>query len=185
MKKLITTVLILSTVAGLAQTRLDTLILNEVNTYRISQGLDSLYFAEDVKCVAENQVDYISTLKILLHDQVPDVYGIEEEPDFSKRFSNCGVDTTGKKDIEMEVLSAVFDTSGGVFSYEVAAVKVMNSWLSSPEHLAALSIPSLKHVGIASRLSDQLIVPFVNEDFDVEFIEINNLVYYVALDGRE
>jgi len=154
MKKLI---IILSLFPSIvcSQTRLDTLILNEVNKYRAENGLNLLTFTAQGQCVAENQKDYMLLTGCVNHEQIEDVDGFKIEPDFAKRNFKCGIDTLDTKTIYMEVLVAVLDTTNA--SLEDIAIKAVNGWKSSREHNFAILLPMINYVGVSSGTNNKLV----------------------------
>jgi uncharacterized protein YkwD len=82
----LTLILALTAVNCFSQTRVDSLILDRVNSYRAEYGLQPMQFNQKLMRVAENQAEYVSKLRMLRHDQELDAPDFEEEPNFSERY---------------------------------------------------------------------------------------------------
>lgn len=150
MKNIILIFGLISPTICFTQTKLDSLILEKVNYYRIENGLTTLKFTSIGQCVAENQVDYMIHSGCMNHEQIEDVDGFEIEPDFAKRNVKCGVDTLDSETTYMEVLSSVRDTSDS--SIEEIATKVVEGWKSSEGHNFAILLPTIEFVGVSSEI---------------------------------
>jgi uncharacterized protein YkwD len=186
----LTLILALTAVNCFSQTRVDSLILDRVNSYRAEYGLPPMHFNPKLIKVAENQAEYVSKLKMLRHDQELDAPDFDEEPNFSERYRREGIDTLGSCSIRMEVLAGVLDTSvvsneaGRELSDEEIADMTIAVWKASPEHDKAIRIRQLVEVGISVQVGESLVEYF--EDLETfEMVEKVTLgpVYFVSLNS--
>ena len=188
--KTLTLILALATTSCFSQTRVDSLILDRVNSYRAEYGLPPMQFNQKLMKVAENQAEYASKLRMIRHDQELDAPGFDEEPNFSERYRREGIDTLGSCSIRMEVLAGVLDTStvsdevGRELSDEEIADMTIAVWKASPEHDKAIRIRQLVEVGISVQVGESLVEYF--EDLETfEMVEKVTLgpVYFVSLNS--
>ena len=186
----LTLILALTAVNCFSQTRVDSLILARVNSYRAEYGLPPMQFNQKLMRVAENQAEYVSKLRMLRHDQELDAPDFEEEPNFSERYRREGIDTSGSCDIHMEVLAGVVDTSalitetGRELSDEEIADMTIALWKASPEHDKAIRIRQLVEVGISTRIGDSHVKYYWDLETDTMFEQVTpGPVHFVSLNS--
>jgi uncharacterized protein YkwD len=188
MKKLIVIAFFAISFSSKAQNRLDTLIFDLVNTYRVENSLSPLKWSNEAHTVAKNQAEYCSRIKYVLHDQTDSTVNdsvFKIEPEFEKRFTKCGVQLVGKDWIIAENLSVYVDTTDNyTIPLEKVAEKTISGWKTSPEHNAMMLMPDLEYSSIANVISDK----YVKTVFDVftlidYTITRSGKAYYVAMDA--
>lgn len=190
MKKLIVIAFFAITFSSQAQTRLDTLIFNKVNEYRAENDLSKIQWSTAAHCVAENQAEYCSRVKYVLHDQTDTTVNdstFQIEPDFARRFTKCGIGGDSTIHTIAENLLVFVDTTDNQDeSFEVIAEKTLIGWKTSPSHNTMLLMKDLKFASIAHVISDS----YIKNGFD--FIEmeeysitVTGKAYYIALDSHD
>jgi len=127
MKKLITILLSLLVISSYGQTKLDFLIFEKVNDYRIENGLDSWGWDDRVFLVAEKHDSYQLTISDISHDELVDVDGHEEISRLAHRFDAVFTDW-----LRCGENIAVVNTYN--MKLEEIAIKTLEMWIASPPH---------------------------------------------------
>lgn len=138
--------------------KLEKLILQEINKYRSSQKLSSLFDNQIISNVARDQLNYILIKNKVTHDQDIDEkktvfdrvkFYTKKRPEFvSENISTIMVHSLLKNKDEKGELKDVIVTT-----YSEAARQIFLSWLNSPIHLKNLSIPEMQIAGTAVNLN--------------------------------
>ena len=190
MKKLIVIAFFAVTFSSQAQTRLDTLIFNKVNEYRAENNLSKIQWSTAAHCVAENQAEYCSRVKYVLHDQIDSTVNdltFQVEPNFARRFTKCGIgDDSTIHTIAENLLVLVDTTNKQDESFEAIADRTLIGWKTSPNHNAMMLMKDLKFASIAHVISNS----YVKNGFDfIEMVEysitVTGKTYYIALDAHD
>ncbi len=131
MKNIITTIaMFILTINIYAQVDLEHKILNEINKYRVENGLNKIVWNNSVYNVAKNQSTYMKLSGLLTHDQNVNIPNFVEESDFIKRFNKFGVNG-----YPGENLAYLPDTFQTVNDKNIAIAKlVVYLWKNSPSH---------------------------------------------------
>ena len=127
MKKLITILLSLLVISSYGQTKLDFLIFEKVNDYRIENGLDSWGWDDRVFLVAEKHDSYQLTISDISHDELVDVDGHEEISRLAHRFDAVFTDwlRCGENIAVVNIYK---------MTLEEIANKTLEMWIASPPH---------------------------------------------------
>ena len=171
MKNLI--ILLLLSFSCSSQTKLDTLLLNKVNEYRLSKCLSKLEWDTNLCKVASNQSDYMSNSGHLFHEQVlSDTIYYKVNPDFADKFLKYGFHDCH-----------VGENLGVSFSSDIDTVvdEILNAWINSPEHNKVLLDNGVKFVGISNKPGN-IIRELSFEDGDLVKVERYVNVIWVSLE---
>jgi uncharacterized protein YkwD len=146
--------------------KLERLLLQEINAYRSTQKLSSLFDNQIIYKAAKDQIDYIIENNELTHDQKnPEKASVLNRVHFYAKRNPSVVSENISKIMVMLPLQYL-DEKGlkketRVSTYKEAARQIFLSWLNSPIHLRNLSISEMQLAGTAVHLnatSKELIV---------------------------
>lgn len=121
-----------------SQTELDYLVLEKVNNYRVSLGLDELEFCDKSFLAAKHHTEYMVSKKELGHGEE------NSTPRPRHRLSKYGQNSCLKVG---ETCSAI--PFGGQ-SIDAVAEKVVNNWKKSPKHNRIITDPELNYAASCS-----------------------------------
>ena len=143
MKKLVTILLLFLALLSYGQTKLDSLIFENVNEYRIENGLSPWEWDSRVFLVAEKHNTYQVKISDISHKELQDVENHVEVSDLSQRFDSVFVNWThcGEN-------TAVVNTLG--MTLEEIAIKTVEMWIASPSHKGTLLQPTKYYGGAIS-----------------------------------
>eukprot|EP01050_Picozoa_sp_SAG11_P001528 SAG11_NODE_67_length_18762_cov_13.942560_9_plen_176_part_00 len=127
MRKLLITLLSILSIYSYGQTKLDFLIFEKVNNYRIDNGLSSWVWDDRVFLVAEKHDNYQLSISDISHEELVDVEGYEEINRLAHRFDSVFTDW-----LRCGENIAVVNTYG--MKLEEIANKTLEMWVASPEH---------------------------------------------------
>ena len=143
MKKLITILLLTLTIFSYGQTKLDSLIFEKVNNYRVENGLSPWVWENKVFLIAEKHNTYQLKISDISHKESQDVENHEEINSLASRFDSvftnwlrCGENT------------AVVNTKG--MTLDEIATATLEMWIDSPPHHKALLQPTRYYAGAVS-----------------------------------
>lgn len=179
--KLLTLTLVLTASVAVAQTSLDSLILDQVNSYRAEYGLPAMRFEARLMQVAENQAEYSARLGQVRHDQDADAEGFDEEPVFVKRFTRVGIDTTSGCSVQAEIMAGIADTAS-VLTNDQLAKMIVDGWKASPEHDEILRVRQFVDVGISVKVGDSMMNYAMDLDGTLYETGFVGRSYFVSLD---
>jgi len=146
MKKLITLLLLTLTIVSYGQTKLDSLIFEKVNNYRVENGLSPWVWENKVFLIAEKHNTYQLKISDISHKESQDVENHEEINSLASRFDSvftnwlrCGENV------------AVVNTRD--MTLEESATATLEMWISSPPHHKALLAKRFKAGAVSSHHS--------------------------------
>lgn len=137
MKKVLFTLLSLILTFNLySQTELDYLVLEKVNNYRVSLGLDELEFCDKSFLAAKHHTEYMVSKKELGHSEE------NSTPRPRHRLAKYG---------QNSCLKVGENCSGIPFngqSIELVAEEIVNNWKNSPIHNMIMITPDFTHAAV-------------------------------------
>ena len=143
MKKLITILLLTLTIFSYGQTKLDSLIFEKVNNYRVENGLSPWVWENKVFLIAEKHNTYQLKISDISHKESQDVENHEEINSLASRFDSvftnwlrCGENV------------AVVNTRD--MTLEESATATLEMWIGSPPHNETLLQPNDYEYGAIS-----------------------------------
>ena len=143
MKKILTILLTILTISSYGQTKLDLLIFDKVNEYRVEKGLHTWVWENKVFLVAEKHNNYQVKISDISHKELQDVENHVEVSDVGSRFDSvftnwlrCGENT------------AVVNTKG--MTLDEIATATLEMWIDSPPHHKTLLKPTRYYAGAVS-----------------------------------
>lgn len=142
MRYIITPILIINTFLSYSQTKLDSLILNEINDYRLRNGVERVDIGTIAFKCASVQSDTILSKGYVTHANSGELKIL------SDRLKFFGGKTRNFKIAEICNLVSVGDTN----YIQKIAVKIVNSWKSSEKHNRILIDPEYNFVGVSSKI---------------------------------
>jgi len=159
MKKILIIAFILSNSISFAQTKLDSVLLNKINMYRNSKGLNSLIWNDTLYLVADNQSQYMALSDDIEHtQQLYDSSVLKSfipEPDFVKRFTKFitpNVPRNIGENLVSHNLISIID-----INIDSLAEKLLNSWITSPSHNALLLDPIMCEASICNKYRENIV----------------------------
>ena len=144
MRYIITLILIITTFLSYSQTKLDSLILNEINDYRLSKGIERVDFDTIAFKCSSVQSNTMSVKGYIGHNN----YG--EFKTLSDRFKFFGGDIRNYKIAEVCNFISINAKNDSVYLKKIA-IKVVNSWSNSEEHNKILLDIKYNFVGVSSK----------------------------------
>lgn len=137
--------------------KLESLIVKEINKYRSSQKLSSLFDNQIISNVARDQLNYILIKNEVTHKQ--DVKGKKNVIDRVEFYTKKRPASVSENISTIFILNPLKykDENGElkdiqITTYSEASRQIFLSWLNSPIHLKNLSIPEMEIVGTAVNL---------------------------------
>jgi len=159
MKKILVIAFIVSNSISFAQTKLDSVLLNKINNYRNSKGLNALIWNDSLYLVADNQSQYMSLTNEVLHtQQLYDSSILKSfipQPVFLKRFQkfiNRNVPRIVGENLVSH--SVLFNADINVDSL---AEKLLETWINSPSHNELLLDSTMCEASISNKYIDNLL----------------------------
>jgi len=137
MKKLITLLLAIVSVSAFSQTKLDSLVLDKVNEYRVSLGLNKVVFDKNLYDAAKCQATYLKSKGVVGHDQATKGFETLEKRLF--KFNKTKFTKAG------EVCNFVNMNINDKEGYDKLASKIVEEWKKSPSHNKAITDPDFKY----------------------------------------
>ena len=92
MKKILTILLTILTISSYGQTKLDLLIFDKVNKYRVENGLSTWVWEDKVFLIAEKHNNYQVKISDISHEELQDVENHVEVSRLSHRFDSVFTD---------------------------------------------------------------------------------------------
>jgi uncharacterized protein YkwD len=153
MKNIITTIaMFILTINVYAQVELEHKILNEINKYRVENGLDTIVWNDKAYPIAKNQSLYMKLSGVLTHNQTINVPNFVEQPNFEKRVSKTGLEFGG------ENLAYLVDTFENISKkYDEMAKLTVQMWKQSPSHNELL-LTNYYNVGAVSVMYNNFVI---------------------------
>ena len=145
MRYIITLILIITTFLSYSQTKLDSLILNEINDYRLSKGIERVDFDTIAFKCASLQSDTMLVKGYVGHNN----YG--EFKTLPDRFKFFGGDIRNYKIAEVCNFISINVKNDSTYLQKIA-LKVVNSWKGSEEHNRKLLNPEYNFIGVSSKI---------------------------------
>ena len=140
MKNLLVLIFLVFTFSLFSQTRLDSLVLKEINDYRVSLKLNPLTFSKDCFQISETHTKkLIQTKNSIYHSD--NFIGAEVVTRVSSRLD------FNEKDIEV-----------------IIPKEIVNSWKKSPEHNRIITSPKYKFGGSSAIISSKKPKGFVLDE---------------------
>jgi len=181
MKRYIFILMVFAGILGFSQTRLDSMVFDEINAYRASmadsvEGLKWYVEWNDTAYqVADNQVEYMASSGDVSHDQSVKLDSFQIEEDFNTRFERFGINSY---DFGENVV-AIFDYDE---SEEDLAKRIFTCWKKSPSHNAFLLNPLIIQAAVSHRIVDKWVEMIVDDDGQVQEVSFGPIIY-VAFDA--
>tara|TARA_R110000851_G_scaffold137100_2_gene272876 strand:- start:2523 stop:3053 length:531 start_codon:yes stop_codon:yes gene_type:complete len=140
MKKLLTILLTILTLTSYGQQRMvkaEKIIFRMVNEYRVSQGLETVVWSEDVYDAAYHHSSYMSYEEVnFSHSETVDIKGHEEINDPQNRIKKyCGKLSWGTECMAGMMFITWRDKLPNL---EELCREVVNDWINSPGHRKAM-----------------------------------------------
>ena len=169
MKNIITTIVMFFLTFNIyAQTELEHKILDEVNKYRLENGLGIIAWNDTAYPIAKNHSQYMKLSGVLSHDQIINVPNFVEQPNFDKRVSKTGLDFGG------ENLAYLLDTFQNTPNrYDEMAKYTVKMWKESPTH-NELMLTNYFNIGAVSVM--------YNNHFNYNGVKYNQKYFLVSLE---
>jgi len=143
MKKILTILLLFLTIFSYGQTKLDYLIFEKVNNYRIENGLSPWVWENRVFLIAEKHNTYQLKISDISHKELQDVENHEEINKLGYRFDSvftnwvyCGENIAVVNTLDLSV--------------EEIATTTLEMWIASPPHNRTLLQPTKYEYGAIS-----------------------------------
>ena len=143
MKKILTILLLFLTIFSYGQTKLDSLIFEKVNDYRIENGLQAWVWENKVFLVAEKHNTYQLKISDISHNELQDVENHVEVSDLAHRFDSVFTDW-----LRCGENTAVVNTKG--MTLVEIATATLEMWIASPPHHKTLLKPTRYYGGAVS-----------------------------------
>ena len=133
---------------GLSQTKLDLLIFNKVNEYRIENGLPAWIWDDKVFVIAEKHNTYQVKISDISHKELQDVENHIEVSRLAIRFDsvglkywNCGENVAVVNSLDLSI--------------EKIATNTLDMWINSPPHHKTLLSKKYKAGALSSHRSTE------------------------------
>lgn len=143
MKNLLTTLLLILTITSYGQTKLDSLIFDMVNEYRVSNGLTAWVWDDNTFLIAEKHNEYQVKISDISHKELQDVEDHKEVSRLAHRFDvvftnwmRCGENIAVVNTLDLSV--------------EEIAATTLEMWIASPPHNRTLLQPTKYEYGAIS-----------------------------------
>jgi uncharacterized protein YkwD len=143
MKKILTILLTILTISSYGQTKLDLLIFDKVNKYRVENGLNTWVWEDKVFLIAEKHNNYQVKISDISHEELQDVENHVEVSRLSHRFDSVFTDW-----LRCGENAAVVNTKG--MTLDEIATATLEMWIASPPHNKTLLKPTRYYAGAVS-----------------------------------
>jgi len=145
MKKLLTILLSLLTLISYSQTKLDMEIFNDINQYRVSNGLNKLEWRQDAFDVVKKHNDYMRVAGSYSHDEPIDITNHKELSTPGKRFTDANIWWYG---VGENIMFVYYSDSTLPF----ISKNILSSWVASPGHKRLLLDESMEFGAVSISL---------------------------------
>lgn len=196
MKKIISIVLLMISLNGYAQTKLDSLVLQKVNEYRKSKGVPVLKWGDsNIQNGAEHHANYLYSINLStlneakkLNMSPQDQANIEFIRGHEEETPSTSVKSLSSTE-RFEIYGFIRENVTTIFGYmndgnETFAKNIVDSWKQSSSHNATMLHPNMKFTGISTKVfslgaKSSSIVTIENGKKKIETTTVNN-VYIVS-----
>lgn len=166
MKKILLILSILLTTLSYGQTKLDSLIFDKVNEYRISNGLSSWVWDAKVFLIAEKHNEYQVKISNISHYELQDVSDHVEVSRLGHRFDSvftnwlrCGENIAVVNTLDL--------------SLEDIATATLEMWIASPPHHKALLAKRFKAGAVSSHHSTKWVKSIYEHSNSWVYVTLN------------
>jgi len=180
MKKILFILLVLISNLSSSQTRLDSLLLNKINNYRSSKGLNSLIWNDSLYSVADNQSEYMFLTNEILHNQKmydsTILKSFLPEPIFINRFLKH-INPNIFRMVGENLVSHKLESYNNI-NLDSLSNELLLSWINSPSHNKLLLDSTMCEAAICNKYREDILE--VDPENLIDILSSNRL--YVAFE---